>query len=119
MKKAMLHCAQDEGAKRFLVTGFPRSIQQAEAFELEVKKPMAVICLDVSEKVMQARLMKSNTFKGAAHMTRQTHAETFQQRFQTYKDNTIPVIELFEHQGLVRAAPFFPPLPSPPEANSA
>lgn len=112
VKKAMLERAQEEQNKtKFLITGFPRSLQQAKVFEMEVKKPMAVLYLECSENVMHQRLMKSNTFKGAAHMSKQTHTDTFHQRYKTFEENTLPVIKEYEQQGLVSSLP--PQIPFP------
>mmetsp|Transcript_8209 Transcript_8209/g.23570 ORF Transcript_8209/g.23570 Transcript_8209/m.23570 type:complete len:1068 (-) Transcript_8209:65-3268(-) len=98
IKKAMLEKAHDEGAKRFLITGFPRSLHQAEVFEKEVKKPMAVIFLDLPEDVMSRRLSKSSTSKNL--LAKEQQEVEFHKRYQTFTENSLPVITCYEKQNL-------------------
>lgn len=90
VKKAMLEKASETGQNSFIIDGFPRSVRQAEVFELEVKRPMAVIYLDCSESTMEKRV------KALGHH----HADSFKKRHTTFVENSGPVLAAYEEQGL-------------------
>jgi len=88
VKKAMLEKAAETGRKDFVIDGFPRSVRQAEVFELEVKRPMAVIYLDCDEHTMEQRTRALG------------HSETFKKSHATFKETSGSVLEAYEAQGL-------------------
>eukprot|EP00951_Prasinocladus_malaysianus_P015506 scaffold118992_cov36-Prasinocladus_malaysianus.AAC.3 len=108
IKKAMLEAAQEVGAKRFIIDGFPRSAHQAEVFEMEVKRPMAVLHLNCSEETMVKRLSHlgesqrclykpGDTLSSSRHLM---YPGCMPPRYATYLESTLPVIETYEKQGL-------------------
>jgi Adenylate kinase len=52
----LIHKAmQQSDVKRFLIDGFPRAVDQAQAFEANVCKGKAMLFLDCPEEVMEVR----------------------------------------------------------------
>lgn len=83
------------GAKSFLIDGFPRALDQAEAFERLVKPCDKVLFFDCPEEVMEARLIKRGETSGRAD----DNADTIRKRFKTFVEQSLPVIDHYEAQG--------------------
>lgn len=60
LRTAML----ESGATRFLIDGFPRAMDQAQAFEREVAKASFVLFFDCPEGEMERRLLKRGESSG-------------------------------------------------------
>ncbi|KAH9307245.1 hypothetical protein KI387_035156 [Taxus chinensis] len=81
--------------KRFLIDGFPRNVDQAEAFEDKICKPSMVLYLECSSDIMEKRLME----RGATSGRIDDNIETIKKRFKTFEKETIPVIKYYENSG--------------------
>ena len=90
--KAMKDC----GVDRFLIDGFPRALDQAEAFERMVCESNAMLFLDCPEHVMEQRLL------GRGEGRSDDNPETIKKRFRVYTEQTMPVIEKYESLGKLR-----------------
>jgi len=85
------------GSGRFLIDGFPRKMDQAIKFEEDVCHASAVLFFTTTEEVMLARLLE----RGKTSGREDDNAESIKKRFQTYKEQTMPVIEYYEKFGKV------------------
>ncbi|THV08054.1 UMP-CMP kinase [Dendrothele bispora CBS 962.96] len=81
-----------EGRGRFLIDGFPRKLDQAEMFEVEICPASLILFFDTTEEVMLARLLE----RGKTSGREDDNVESIKKRFRTYKEQTMPVIELYE-----------------------
>ncbi|KAJ3105463.1 bifunctional uridylate/adenylate kinase [Phlyctochytrium planicorne] len=96
---ALLHAAmQKSSSKRFLVDGFPRAMDQAEAFEKEVCKSKWVLYFECPEEEMLKRLMKRGETSGRID----DNIESIKKRFATFRDTSYPVIEHYGKLGKVK-----------------
>ncbi|GBG58832.1 hypothetical protein CBR_g232 [Chara braunii] len=76
-------------SKRFLIDGFPRSIEQAEALESTIQPPTLILFFDCSLQTMETRLMNRAKTSGRGD----DNPETIQKRLQTFLDATRPVAD--------------------------
>ncbi|KAI8849555.1 adenylate kinase-domain-containing protein [Chytridium lagenaria] len=95
----LLHAAMKKSAsKRFLIDGFPRAMDQAEAFEREVIKNKLVLYFECPEEEMLKRLLKRGETSGRID----DNIESIRKRFATFRDTSYPVIEHYDKLGKVR-----------------
>lgn len=87
---------KDSGDDRFLIDGFPRALDQAEAFERMVCESTAMLFLDCPEDVMEVRLL------GRGEGRSDDNPETIKKRFHVYQEQTMPVIDKYEGLGKLR-----------------
>ncbi|KIK63830.1 hypothetical protein GYMLUDRAFT_40915 [Collybiopsis luxurians FD-317 M1] len=85
------------GRGRFLIDGFPRKMDQAEKFEHDVGQASAVLFYSTTQEVMLERLLE----RGKTSGREDDNAESIKKRFNTYKEQTMPVIEHYESLGKV------------------
>jgi len=78
--------------KQILIDGFPRALDQAEEFEENVLPCKLVLFFDCPQKVLQKRLMKRAKTSGRAD----DNAETIKKRFDTFNNQSMPVITHYE-----------------------
>ena len=96
LKKAIAKaCA--EGKRKFLVDGFPRALDQAEEFEAKVLPCKLVLFFDCPMRVLQKRLLKRAKTSGRAD----DNMETIKKRFDTFTNESLPVIKRYEASGKV------------------
>jgi Adenylate kinase len=93
LKEAMVK----SGARTFLVDGFPRALDQARAFEVDVQPADAVLFFECSEAAMRARLLERGKTSGRAD----DNEETIVKRFRTFVEQSRPVVNEFKAQGKV------------------
>ncbi|KAG9390220.1 Adenylate kinase/UMP-CMP kinase [Carpediemonas membranifera] len=86
--------AKNPEKKLFLIDGFPRAIEQAECFEKMVGTCKFVLFLDVPEDVMRDRLLERGKTSGRTD----DNVESIIKRFRTYRETTMPVIELYRER---------------------
>lgn len=90
--------------------GFPRTIPQAEALkEMLAKRGTAVtgmLELDVPEEMLMERLINRGKTSGRAD----DNAETIKKRLDVYNNQTQPLIEWYEKEGLRNAVKGYGPL---------
>lgn len=89
--------AWSDGHGRFLIDGFPRKMDQAEAWENGVCNSALVLYYVTSEEVMLSRLMK----RGETSGREDDNTESIKKRFRTYERDTMPVIEYYKKEGKV------------------
>ena len=104
LKNAMTRSSSSQ----FLIDGFPRALDQAEAFEKQVAMCSYVIYFDCPLETMQARLLKRGETSGRSD----DNAETIKKRFDTFTNQSLPVITHYEKQGKAHK---FSSVPAPDE----
>ncbi|THH20936.1 hypothetical protein EW146_g497 [Bondarzewia mesenterica] len=107
LEVAMLDARKDktglgwqDGKARFLIDGFPRKMDQALKFEedlVQVCVSSLTIFFTTTEEVMLKRLLVRSETSGRAD----DNVESIKKRFNTYKEQTMPVIEHYQKQGKV------------------
>ena len=78
-----------DGRARFLIDGFPRKMDQALEFDNTVCQSSLVLFFATTEEVMLQRLLK----RGETSGREDDNIESIKKRFNTYKRDTMPVIE--------------------------
>ena len=87
LKNAMIK----SGGKIFLIDGFPRAVDQGEAFESSIMECKAVIFFDCPEAEMEKRLIERGKTSGRAD----DNAETIMKRFKTFVEQSLPVQQYY------------------------
>ena len=95
--------SRDDVKGGFLLDGFPRNVQQAEALDkmlAEIGLPLDhVINIAVADDEVKARLAKRATIEGRADDAK---PETVQNRLDTYKSQSEPCLTYYRPKGVVR-----------------
>lgn len=85
-------------SKNYLIDGFPRSTEQAVYFEQNVMECQTVLFYEVSEAMLIQRCLGRAQTSGRID----DNEETLKKRFNTYNEQTRPVIDLYRKFGKVR-----------------
>ncbi|KAL5490133.1 URA6 [Sanghuangporus weigelae] len=86
-----------DGRGRFLIDGFPRKMDQAKQFEEEVCVASLVLFFTVTEEIMLHRLLE----RGKTSGREDDNVESIRKRFNTYKEQTMPVVKYYAELGKV------------------
>merc|ERR1719162_1003374 len=89
-----------EGKTCFLVDGYPRNLENDEAWTKVVGDAAdvrGVLFYEVGEAMLQKRLLKRGETSGRSDDT----LEVIQKRFRTYQEETAPIIERYREAGKV------------------
>lgn len=97
IENAMNETIEKEDNRKFLIDGFPRKMDQAVKFEEVVVPSKFTLFFDCSEATMRKRLLKRGETSGRAD----DNEESIVKRFKTFKDTSMPVVELYEKEGRV------------------
>lgn len=81
----------EPNATGFLIDGFPRKMDQAEAFEDTVAKAKFVLFFDCPEEILEKRLLERGKTSGRSD----DNSESIRKRFKTYIETSKPVIERY------------------------
>jgi len=96
IKKTML---KHQDTNRFLLDGFPRTVEQARKFEQDIAEVSFVINLDCSAETMVSRILyRAQQAPGRAD----DNAEVAASRVKVFQDSTIPVLQYYTPIGKVR-----------------
>ncbi|KAI4276143.1 MAG: hypothetical protein L6R35_006227 [Caloplaca aegaea] len=90
--------SNNQSKRRFLIDGYPRSMDQALTFEEEIHDHNAVICLDCSDDEMLRRLRKRAESSGRID----DNPEAFKKRLDTYQKESTPVMDHLRKRGSVK-----------------
>lgn len=88
----------ESGNDKFLVDGFPRAEDQAEAFEKQLTECSMVLFIDVPESVLETRLLERGRSSGRSD----DNIEAIKKRLKVYHMQSMPVIDMYSRRGLVR-----------------
>ncbi len=100
--KMIRECLPSESdGNGFLLDGFPRTEQQAQALDVMLKKEGRsidrAVLVDVSDEEIKRRLEGRAKAEGRTDDT----ADVIEQRLNVYRQQTVPVANHYEHQGLL------------------
>lgn len=100
---SLIHKAiKNSGKSRFLIDGFPRNKDNLEGWEREMSdktKLLFVLFFECSRELCTERCLG----RGAAGSGRSDdNLESLQKRFNTYLNDTMPIIEHYDAKGLVQ-----------------
>eukprot|EP00249_Psilotum_nudum_P036930 c906_g1_i1 orf=245-1582(-) len=82
---------QSARCKHFLIDGFPRSVEQAYAYEEKIGRPALVINLICSLSTMEKRLVE----RGKSSNRIDDNIETIKKRFEAYQNESKPVVDYY------------------------
>ncbi|KAK6306771.1 hypothetical protein J4Q44_G00236960 [Coregonus suidteri] len=88
---------KQQGAKGFIVDGFPREIAQAFTFEEQIGSPDLVILLACSNQQLRQRLEQRAAQQGRPDDN--THA--IEKRLETFKHNIPPIAKYYQERALI------------------
>jgi adenylate kinase family enzyme len=85
--------AEIQGQKKdiYLIDGFPRKVEQADAFSKTVVRPKAVLFLDAPDDVLVERLMGRATSSGRSD----DNPDSIRLRLKVFHEISYPVVEYF------------------------
>ena len=81
----------------YLIDGFPRSVDNLEFWEAQCGACALTLFYDLSEEVMQARLLERGKTSGRTD----DNLATIKKRFETFEGQSKPVVKLLDAKGLV------------------
>ncbi|POY71018.1 putative UMP/CMP kinase [Rhodotorula taiwanensis] len=84
-------------ARRFLIDGFPRQMDQAIKFDESVCPSKLVLFLVCPEETLLQRLLERGKTSGRADDNR----ESITKRFRTFVETSMPVVDYYRQQGKV------------------
>ena len=101
--KLLTNAMKDSGKTHFLIDGFPRNKDNLDGWNREVPKEkanvMRVLFFECDEKSCIDRCLQ----RGAAGSGRtDDNEESLRKRFVTYLNATMPIVQVFREQGLVK-----------------
>ncbi|KAJ3288453.1 hypothetical protein HK104_008171 [Borealophlyctis nickersoniae] len=90
---------KNDDADGFLIDGFPRQLDQAEAFEKQAISSVAqckfVLYFECTEELLERRLLERGKTSGRAD----DNIETIKKRFNTFLETSLPVINRYVELG--------------------
>ena len=101
LKNAMEKINQESGKTKFLIDGFPRSSENSTVWEEQMNSSSHVefvLFLHCPEEVMTDRLLERAKTSGR----NDDNLETIRKRFKTFRDESMPIVDMYEKKGLVR-----------------
>eukprot|EP00003_Mantamonas_plastica_P006440 TRINITY_DN15238_c0_g1_i1.p1 TRINITY_DN15238_c0_g1~~TRINITY_DN15238_c0_g1_i1.p1 ORF type:complete len:217 (-),score=90.38 TRINITY_DN15238_c0_g1_i1:11-661(-) len=98
LKKAML--ASD--ASTYLVDGFPRDLQQGFDFEAQIREADYVLFFDCPDEEIIKRV-QARAKASAGHVRADDNMESLKRRMETFRRQTLPVIEYYADHGKVKS----------------
>ncbi|CAE7617867.1 CMPK, partial [Symbiodinium pilosum] len=99
IQQAMVKFGWEGG--RYLIDGFPRSFDNLAGWESVIGNSVRVkfvLFFDASEDTMQARIIERGKTSGRSD----DNLESIKKRFATFQQESMPVVERYRLQGLVR-----------------
>lgn len=81
----------------YILDGFPRNLEQMKAFE-SFEQPTAVVVIHIPRDISVSRLLKRAAIENRIDDTE----EVINKRLDIYEKDTVPIIEEYRKQGIVR-----------------
>jgi len=98
LKKAMERITRTTGNRNFLLDGFPRSLENIEAWQAvfgEQTELPKMLYLECPYEVLEKRILGRAKYSGR----NDDNVESLKLRFDTFKEKTLPTVELFRSKG--------------------
>lgn len=99
LQKAMNEFTETAGKLNFLIDGFPRSIENwtgyQEIFGKEEKNMPLMVFFECPLEELEKRILGRAKYSGRSD----DNVESIRKRFNTYKDETMPTVEIFRAAG--------------------
>jgi UMP-CMP kinase family protein len=100
IKRAMNEVTTNTGANSFLIDGFPRSLENwdgwQEVFGKDAPMP-TMLFFECPLAILEERIMGRAKFSGRSD----DNVESLRKRFVTYKEETMPIVDVFREAGKV------------------
>ena len=100
--KLLLAAMDKHPGKKFLIDGFPRAMDNKHGWDTVVgDKAEVAFCLffECPEEELEKRLLKRGETSGRDD----DNIDSIRKRFHTFKETSMPVVELFKSQGMLRS----------------
>lgn len=97
IKEKMLDGVKN-GAKGFLIDGYPRQVEQGHEFEDEIVECSLVLNIAASDKTMTERLLNRGKTSGRSD----DNEESIKQRLKVFHESTAPVLVHYQKAGKLR-----------------
>ncbi|KAF4678702.1 adenylate kinase, partial [Perkinsus olseni] len=101
LKEAMTAAVVEGKESKFLVDGYPRSLEQAHMFEKEICPVSLVLYFDASDAAMTERILERGKTSGRVD----DNIETIGKRLRTFHDCTEPAVKFYSGLGKLRRVP--------------
>ncbi|KAF4722419.1 adenylate kinase [Perkinsus olseni] len=101
LKEAMTAAVVEGKESKFLVDGYPRSLEQAHMFEKEICPVSLVLYFDASDAAMTERILERGKTSGRVD----DNIETIGKRLRTFHDCTEPAVKFYSRLGKLRRVP--------------
>mmetsp|Transcript_10598 Transcript_10598/g.22583 ORF Transcript_10598/g.22583 Transcript_10598/m.22583 type:complete len:246 (-) Transcript_10598:143-880(-) len=101
IKNAMEQLRKEKGQMKFLIDGFPRSEGNVNAWNDVVGEDANVECVlyfECPEDILTSRLLERGKTSGRSDDS----IDVIRKRFITYRDESMPIIDMYEKEGKVR-----------------
>jgi UMP-CMP kinase len=101
IQKAMEKIRAETGNMKFLIDGFPRSEENCTVWDEKMADTSTVefvLFLHCPEDVMTGRILERAKTSGR----NDDNLETIRKRFKTFRDESMPIVDMYEKKGLVR-----------------
>ena len=89
-----MHSLIKDGIRKFVMDGFPRTLDQTLLFEQRIAPSKLAIFLDCSEEAMTARLLDRGMTSGRLD----DNEESIKKRMRTFVATSMPVVELLRRE---------------------
>lgn len=99
--KLLQNAMNESNVKKFLIDGFPRNTENNDQWVKDMQDlcdMKFVLCFDCSEEAMEKRLLN----RGISSGRNDDNIESIRKRFNTFKEQTLEVIQYYESQDKVR-----------------
>ncbi|KAL8663076.1 MAG: hypothetical protein Q9168_008153 [Polycauliona sp. 1 TL-2023] len=96
--KAKMSASKTQGQSRFLIDGYPRSMDQAVMFEEEIQDSNSAVLLDCSDDETLRRLRIRAESSGRID----DNPDAFKKRIDTYRNESLPVVDHLRRKGSVK-----------------
>lgn len=100
--RLLLKAMEKSETKKFLIDGFPRSLNNRDGWDQQVgDQAQVAFCLnfECTEEELEKRLLKRGETSGRAD----DNIESIKKRFVAFQEQTKPVLDYFKDQGLLRS----------------
>jgi adenylate kinase len=108
VQRLLVQAMAGSACRRFLLDGFPRSLEQAEAFEAVHGLPNFVLHFEGAVEVLKARVLAAGKAAGGA-LRQDATEEAIAMRFEQYRSSEEAVVRAYDERRLVRSVGSLPP----------